>query len=144
MALIRSLAEIGKKWATVTPVRQTEYTAGVQKPLRDWQANAAAAADRYQAGIQAAIAGKRFDKGVAAAGTAKWQRKAVSVGPGRWAQGVQVAEPDYSAGFAPYRDVIERVTMPPRFSRGDPRNWDRSKAIGTALNAARTGATAAR
>jgi hypothetical protein len=142
MALIRSMADIGKKWTEVTPQRQGQYQTGVTTPLRDWGTNTAAAAERFAAGITAAIAGKRFDKGVAAAGTGKWQKRASSVGPSRWGQGVAVAGPEYATGFAPYRDVIERTNLPPRFSRGDPRNWDRSRAIGQALNAARAGVTA--
>ena len=44
-----------------------------------------------------------------------------------------MAEPKYAAGFAPYRDAIERVTLPPRYARRDPRNLERVKAVVNAL-----------
>jgi hypothetical protein len=67
------------------------------------------------------------------AGTKKWQEKALKKGPGRFAEGVYIAAPDYEKGFAPYRDAIERTDLGPRFPRRDPRNLDRVKRIVDAL-----------
>ncbi len=137
MPEIKSSSEIAQKWATVTPQRSADYLAGVQKPKKDWATNTAAAEEAYNEGVQAAIVQGRFGRGVKNAGTPKWQRKSVEVGANRWGPGVRAAQSDYEQGFAPYRDVIERTTLPPRFARGDPRNYDRSIAMGTALHAAR-------
>lgn len=129
MAAIRSIEKIAKKWATVTPTRTESYREGVESPRRDWESATAAAEDSYQAGVQAAIAEKRFGKGVRAAGTDKWQRGALDKGTMRWGPGVAMAEAAYNAGFAPIRDAIERVTLPPRYARRDPRNLNRVKAV---------------
>jgi len=136
MAAIRSIEKISKKWATVTPSRSEDYRLGVESPRRDWEAATAGAEDAYQAGVTQAIAEKRFGKGVRAAGTDKWQRNAISKGTQRWGPGVAMAEAQYAAGFGPIRDAIERVTLPPRYAKRDPRNLNRVKAIVDAVVAA--------
>jgi len=133
MAAIRSIERIAKKWASVTPGRTGDYQAGIESPRRDWEAATAGAEDAYQAGVSQAIAEKRFAKGVRAAGTEKWQRGAVEKGTQRWGPGVAMAESTFAAGYAPFRDAIERVTLPPRYARRDPRNLNRVKAVVDAL-----------
>ena len=134
MALIRSLESIAKKWKEVTHQRANIYKANVQAPLRNWEVETLAASDRRDSGMQAAIADGRINRGIIKTGFAGWQKPTVTKGPQRWAEGVAVAEPEYKAGFAPYRDVIEATDIGPRYAKGDPRNWDRSKAIGMALH----------
>ena len=129
MAAIRSIEKIAKKWATVTPGRTEDYRQGVESPRKDWETATAAAEDAYQAGVTQAIAEKRFGKGVRSAGTEKWQRGAIEKGTQRWGPGVAMAESQYASGFGPIRDAIERVTLPPRYARRDPRNLNRVKAI---------------
>jgi len=137
MAFIRSIEAIAKKWASVTPGRTEDYRNGVQNPRTPWAGAAAAAESAYEAGVTQAIAKKKFGKGVKAAGDEKWQRGAVDKGTARWGPGVALAESDYRSGFAPFRDAIERVTLPPRYARRDPRNLQRVKAIVDALVAAK-------
>lgn len=124
-----------EKWARVTPQRTEDYLQGIQNPRKDWQGATIAAAANQAAGIQAAIAEKRFEKGVAKAGTSKWQSKAASKGSRNFGPGVQDATGDYQAGIAPYLQVIEATTLPPRYAKGDPRNLARVTAIATALRA---------
>ncbi len=135
MASIRTVDRIAKKWAEVTPQRAGEYAAGVADPRRDWAQATTAAEPAYQAGVQAAIQRKAFSKGVSKAGTGKWQRGATEKGAQRFGPGVQLAQEAYSVGFAPYREAIARVQLPPRFARRDPRNLDRVKAVVDALKA---------
>lgn len=133
MAEIRSLSNIRDKWTRVTPGRIEDYKLGIQNPRRDWEEETVEAKDTYKAGIDAAHAKGLFAKGVKEAGTKKWQDKALKKGPGRFAEGVYIAGPDYEKGFAPYRDAIERVDLGPRFPKRDPRNIDRVKRIVDAL-----------
>jgi len=133
MPIVKNIAKIAEKWARVTPQRSADYEAGVRDPIRDWATNTVASSSAWKAGIAEASAKDRFSKGVQKAGTEKWKRKAVEVGPVRFSQGVQVAQPDYEKGFAPFRDVIEKTTLPPRFAKGDPRNIDRVRVIAAAL-----------
>src|SRR6266568_5164282 len=81
MAKIKDAAAIAEKWSTVTPQRSTEYQKGVQNPRTPWAAAAAAAGPAQAAGVQAAIANKSFEKGIARAGDAGWQRGATTKGP---------------------------------------------------------------
>lgn len=131
---IKSTAEIARKFAEVTPGRVTEYAEGVTNPKRDWEAETRAAESNFEKGISQAIRDKRFGKGVAKAGTAKWRERAMSVGPGRFAEGVGRAGPAYQEGFDPYRNEIAGLTLPPRGPTGDPRNIDRVRVIAEALH----------
>jgi hypothetical protein len=135
MPAIKSSAEIAAKWSSVTPTRTQFYESGVRAPQKDWQKATANAEPTYKEAVTAAANAGRFAKGVNAAGSAKWQRKAIEVGAGRWGPGVSIAGPDFQAGFAPYRDAIEKVILKPRYPKGDPRNYERVAQIGTALNA---------
>ena len=140
MAEIKALSAIADKWTRVTPGRTSDYKLGIQNPKRDWQDEALAAKDNWKAGIDAAAAKDLFAKGIVKAGTSKWREKALKKGPGRFAEGVYLAGPDYEKGFAPYHAAIERVDLGPRFPRRDPRNLERVKKIVDALIAEKVGA----
>jgi len=133
MAEIKSAAAIAEKWTRVTPGRVDDYTLGIKNPKRDWATETKAAEGNWKAGIDAAASKGLFGKGVEAAGSKKWQEKALKKGPGRFAEGVYIAGPDYQKGFEPYRDAIEKVDLGPRFPRRDPRNLTRVKMIVDAL-----------
>lgn len=139
MAEIKSQARITEKWTRVTPLRAEDYKLGIQSPRRDWEKSAVAAKDSHKAAMATAAAQDSFAKGIVKAGTAKWQGKALQKGPGRFSEGVMVAGPDYEKGFAPFRDEIEKTTLPPRFPKRDPRNLLRVNAIATALGKKKTG-----
>jgi len=133
MAFIRSIEIIAEKWATVTPLRATDYATGVANPRRSWAQATVAAADSYTAGVQQAIQRGSFASGVKKAGDDKWLRKATVNGVRNWGPGVAEAKGDYAAGFAPYRAAIAAVVLPPRYARRDPRNLQRVKAVVDAL-----------
>lgn len=130
-------AKVAEKFARVTPTRSEDFVTGVQNPSVDWKTATDAASSSYEQGLQQSIAAKRFNKGVAKAGTGKWQAKTVQKGSARWAPGVQEAAPDFEAGFAPFAQVINSTALPQRFSRGDPRNIARVSAIASALSTAK-------
>lgn len=140
MAEIKALSAIRDKWTRVTPMRQEDYKLGIQNPKRDWEQETLAAEANWKAGVDAAAAKGLFPKGVSKAGTKKWQRKALDVGPGRFAEGVYKGGDDYAAGFAPYREAISRVDLGPRFPRRDPRNLERVRRVVEALVAEKVGA----
>lgn len=133
MAEIRSLSAIKEKWTRVTPGRTEDYKLGVQNPKRDWAEEATASEANYKAGVDAAQVKGLFVKGIAKAGTAKWKDKALKKGPGRFAEGVFIAGPDFEKGFAPFHAAIERADLGPRFPKRDPRNLSRVKAVVDAL-----------
>lgn len=136
---IKSLARIKEKWTRVTPMRSEDYKLGVQNPRRDWAGSAVAAKETHKLAMVAAAASDAFGKGVAKAGTAKWQSKALAKGPGRFAEGVMVGGDDYEKGFAPAREILEKTVLPPRFPRRDPRNIARVSTGNAALAKMKTG-----
>lgn len=134
---IKSAAVIAKKWATVTPARAKIWEAEVAATSDgDWADPTIAAAPTYDAGVQEAIGAGLYAKGVERS-RAKWKRKALAVGSGRYGPGVRAAEADLVAGYAPYREVIAGLTLSPRGPRGAPGNYDRVREIGEPLNAKR-------
>jgi len=137
MPAIKSTAEIAEKWSRVTPGRTRDYTDGIETPRRDWADATTAATENWEAGVQEAIAQDRFRFGVRNAGTRKWREKTLLKGPNRWAEGVRISAPDFREGFDPYRDEIERINLPPRYPRGDPRNLERVRIIAERLHALR-------
>lgn len=130
---IKSMSAIRDKWTRVTPMRREDYVLGIKNPKRDWADETFAAEDNWGAGVDAARAQGLFGKGVKKAGTDKWQKKALAVGPGRFAEGVYIAGPDYEKGFAPYHAALEATDLGPRFPRRDPRNLERVKRVVDAL-----------
>ncbi|RLC81857.1 MAG: hypothetical protein DRJ03_19725 [Chloroflexi bacterium] len=133
MAEIKSLSSIRDKWIRVTPGRTEDYKLGVSQPKRDWAQATEAQEDVWKSAITEAAAKGMFGKGVRTAGSSKWREKALTKGPGRFAEGVMVAGPEFEKGFKPYAEVIETTDLPPRFPKGDPRNIQRVAAIATAL-----------
>lgn len=139
MADIKSSSAIAEKWARVTPQRTQDYQEGVQNPRTDWEQATKAAAQSQAEGVQKAIAEKRFEKGVAKAGTGKWQEGATGKGVQRWGTGVQAAGEAYAEGFQPFADTIKNTKLPPRYPKGDPRNIERVKAMASAMHAKKVG-----
>lgn len=139
MAEVKALAKIKEKWTRVTPQRTEDYKLGVQSPKRDWAASAMAAKETHKAAMVTAAGADSFAKGVAKAGTGKWQSRALSKGPGRFAEGVMIGGDDYEKGFAPYRDEIEKTALPPRFPKRDPRNILRVSTLAAALGKKKMG-----
>lgn len=134
MVKVKSIDEIAKKWAEVTPGRAPYYEAGIRNPRDDWATNTANAEAAYAQGVQEAITQKRFSAGVKKAGTPKWQRKSLEVGVRRWPEGVRAAQMDYQSNLAPFIDTISRLTLPERKAKGDPGNIERVRKIADALH----------
>lgn len=133
MAFIRTIDRIADKWSTVTPMRSGDYAYGVANPRKPWATMTAAAEAAYEQGIQQSLNDKRFGKGVRKAGDETWLAGCTEKGTTRWGPGVSLAKDKYQRNFAPYRDAIDRVSLPPRYPRRDPRNMERVKAVVTAL-----------
>lgn len=137
MPEIATPGQIAEKWARVTPARQKDYIDGIRSPRRDWADTTTAAEDNFEQGIQNAIALKSFGKGVRRAGTDKWKSRTLEKGPGRWSQGIGIAQSDYEAGFAPFRNVIANTTLPVAGPKGSPQNIERARVMAAALHQAK-------
>lgn len=119
----------GERWSRRAAAAQPDYVTGVGSPRVPWQAAAAAGAQNYATGVQAAVAAGSFAKGIQRAGDAKWSDRATKLGPGRFAQGVQVAQPAYEAGVGPIWQRVASVTLPPRGPTGAAQNYQRPALV---------------
>jgi len=141
MAEIKSAARSTEKWKRASQSAQPEYTTGVTETKKDWGQNTLAAGESYEQGVTAAIGDKRFQKGVSKAGTDKWRKQTLLKGPARWADGIAKSGNAYEQGFAPFRSVIEGLTLPPRGPKGSPQNLLRVAAVANALHEAKLAQT---
>ncbi len=124
-----STAVGGERWSRRAAAAQVDYGNGVQAASGRWQPAAAAGAQNYATGVQAAIAAGSFAKGIQKAGDAKWVDRATKLGPARFAQGVQVAQPAYESGVAPIWQKVSALTLPPKGPRGSAQNYQRPALV---------------
>lgn len=140
MPNIKSLDKITDKWSTVTPERAPYYEEGIKAPAKDWATEAAKGQKAFEDAMRDPAVLKLRETKIKAAGTEKWSRKSIAVGPSRFREGVPAAKADYAAGFSPYHGIIGALALPEKGARGDPKNYARVKAVGDALHKKRMGA----
>ncbi|MGH7753107.1 MAG: hypothetical protein ACREN5_09845 [Gemmatimonadales bacterium] len=136
MPPVKPLDRIARKWIDRASVAGPEYEAGVSAPKVPWDTAAAAANAIYVAEVTRAAQAGNFERGVRAAGNAKWQNRARSLGPGRFGEGVRVAEPEYRARFGSIRQAIEAASLPGKGPKGSPAQVARFTAMRDVLIAA--------
>jgi hypothetical protein len=115
-----------------------DYQKGVQGAGAHWQTQASAANDTYVAGVTAAANAGRYRTGVSNKAS-KYETNASGKGAQRYPQGVASAGPAWSNGFAPYAQVLQGLTTPPRRPKGDPSNYQIAQAVGDALHKKKMG-----
>ncbi|MFQ5986636.1 MAG: hypothetical protein ACE5KQ_04700 [Thermoplasmata archaeon] len=136
MAAIKALERIREKWVRRAGQAGPDYEEGVRTTPKDWAANAGAAEGNYRDAVTRAATEGRFGRGVSRVGTQKWRRRSLELGTVRFGPGVAAAAEDFSRGFAPIREAIAAVTLPPRRPRRDPANLQRVSAVVNAVVAA--------
>lgn len=136
MLKTKSAAEIARSFVKYAPGRSDEYEAGVRNPSKDWEAETAAAEENYEVGVTAGIKRKAFGKGVKRCGTAKQQSQTIK-NISRWGEGIEGAEDNMRVAMEPVVQVLQSLTLPKKWPKGDKRNYERSKAVGVALRDAK-------
>src|SRR5579872_5071757 len=99
-------ATAAAKWAQNLGAAGQAYTAGVQAVTQDPGVAAAAASDRYVAGVQANV--NKFRTNVVT-GLANWQQAAVNKGAPRLATGAQAASDKVATVFGQLFPYIAQV-----------------------------------
>lgn len=94
-----TITDAVSKWKSRVAQSGQYYQAGVSNPQVDWAGPAVAAADRRNAGLQAAIANGTIDAGIQRAGTAKWRANTLAKGVSAWTANTPNAAPAYQAGL---------------------------------------------
>ena len=123
------------RWARRAAAASGDYKEGVTSSPNNWEANTLAAVASHKAGTEAALRDGRFAKGVAKSGQAYYKERASTIGADRFSSGVEAGKTNYDEGVKPYLEVIAATQLPARGPKGDPRNYDRVRVMGSALRA---------
>jgi len=140
---VKSISDVAQKWADVTPGRSAYYEKEASVAGGEWEAKAAAASAAFKAAVSAGNIDRMFSGGIKKAGAEKYNRKVKDVGVSRFGPGVSAARGDYEKGVGPMLEEIAKVDLPARQPRGSAANFQRSVAVGTALNKKRLALRAA-
>jgi hypothetical protein len=130
---VKDAATASTKYVQRAQSAAPDYQKGVTGAGTLWQTNTVAANDAYVQGVTQAAQSGRFAKGVQAAGGAKYEAKASTVGAQRYPQGVATAGPAWQNNTAPYLATIASLNLPPRRPKGDPANIARVQMVTNAL-----------
>lgn len=123
---VRPIQDSQEKFKSRAAGAREDYKRGVQGAGQRWLDGAANSTEAWRAGTQEAIAQDRFSKGVRAAGSAKYQERAATLGPERFATGVAAGAPEWGKNFAPFQQALAAHTLPTRGMRGSDSNAQRS------------------
>jgi len=134
--LMPSAKTIADRFVKYAPGRSDRFEEGVRNPGKDWKGETLAAEKNYEDGVKAAIGRKAFGKGVTKCGTAKQQGKTI-LNLSRWSEGISNAGPEMETSMEKVVAVMSAVKLPPAYPKGDIRNYERVKVIGTALRKAK-------
>lgn len=137
MAAVSDIAKSAAKWVRNAAAAGQSYKDGVTNPRTPWDTASKNASGNFTAGVTAAANSGAYAKGVAKAGNAKWQNNAIAKGPGRFAEGVSLAQDAWQTGFSPYQATIASLQLPARGPTGSPQNLQRVTAVANALRAVR-------
>lgn len=134
---IKDTGSLAKKFVQRASAASKDYEEGVKASGADWEAGARNGAENYRIAVTQAASEGRFEKGVAAAGSAKFVARAASLGAQRFGPGVQASEGEWAKGAAPYLDALKGLELPARRPRGQ--NADRANAVAQRLHQMRVG-----
>jgi hypothetical protein len=133
---IKPIETLKAKYARNAGGATGSYEEGVNFPRRSQSEAAIAATGTYEQAVQEAITDGRFQRGVAAAGDAKWKQGAVSKGKARYAGGVAAGVDEWARNTAPILAAIAAVDLGPRGVKGSEENFARSRKVAVAAAAA--------
>jgi hypothetical protein len=136
---VKDAAAVAEKYRTRASAAAGDHKSGVQAAGADWEAGARAGEGNYEQGVQEAISKKRYGRGIAAAGAAKYTQNAANLGAARYPQGVQNAVPSFTQGITPVLQRIASINLPPRGPRRSPQNQARANAVAAELGKMKDG-----
>lgn len=104
--MAKTLQQITDKWKTRVSQSGQYYRDGVTSTTKSWSANAQAASARRNAGLQAAIADGRIDRGIQKAGDGKWRDNTINKGYQSWLTNTPAAAAQYQTAM---QDVLNMM-----------------------------------
>lgn len=136
---VPAIGHVAGKWRRRVEGARDDYRDGVTAKANKWEPAATAASAAFKTAVSSSDIEQRFRSGVTRAGTAKYTKRATTLGPDRYAQAAPAAEGDFSQRMGPYLQAIGTVDLPARGPRGAPTNYNRQRPIGEALHKLRVG-----
>lgn len=128
---VKSESEIKKNYEDATTLVPGRYEAGVRGA--EWQAPSVAGQALYVAQMSSPDILARREKGIRTISDAQWQSDAITKGKGIIGARMKAASDKQVSGFAPYRAVLESITLPPRSADGMTNLMNRAGPIVSAL-----------
>jgi hypothetical protein len=131
-----SAAAMAAKWQAKVSAAGPAYTAGVQAVTVNPAQQAIAAKDRWIAGVNAAAASGKYEKGLSTVTLQSWKQAAVDKGAPALAAGARlgaVKVQQHEQAFGPTRDSIV-ANLPPRGTLDQ--NIERAAQMARAMAAA--------
>lgn len=139
---MKTAAQSGEKYVTRAGAASQDYVTGARDTTKDQSAAAIAAKGIYASQIQASIARGSYEKGLQKSGKAGWLKGVEEKGGDRYAGGVASGVGKYVTESGRYDGARNAASSMPRGAKGSEINFNRSKAVGQALNKLKVGATA--
>lgn len=134
---VRPIAEGQEKFRTRAAAAREDYKRGVQGAGQRWLDGAAGSGEAWRAGTQEAMTAGRFERGVRAAGASKYQERASTLGPERFASGVAAGAPEWAKNFAPYQQALAAHVPATKGPRGSDQNYQRAAEVGRLMRRVR-------
>jgi hypothetical protein len=134
---VRPINEGQEKFRTRAANASEDYKRGVQGAGGRWLEGAAGSASSWSSGTQEAISQGRFEKGVRAAGAAKYQERATTLGPERFRSGVAAGAPEWAKNFAPFHSALSSQQLGTKGPRGSDQNYARAAEVGRLMRRVR-------
>lgn len=136
---MKTASQSAQKFVERAGAASSDYVSGAQATSKDQAAAAIAGKENWKAGIQAAITGGRYEKGLQASGKAGWLKGIAEKGANRFAEGVASGAAKYATNSGKYDNARGAANSLPRGPKGSEQNFARAKAVGQALRTAKVG-----
>ena len=104
---------------------QDRYQKGVSGKGSLWSSRTSASEANWQAGVQEAIAKKKFARGVTEAGPSGYDQGVTQKGVANWPTGMQQAGTKYQKKVAKFQPLWDQALPTPKGNRRSPQNLKR-------------------
>jgi len=112
MVKVKDLEEVKKRYEQAANYAPERYSRAI--PTIEWQKNAIAAEDLWAAKIQEAASRKLRAKGIARISDEEFRRALAEKGAPVLGTRMRMAVNRHAENWAPYRDALQSVSLPPK------------------------------
>lgn len=137
---MKTASQSANKYVERASAASGDYVEGAKTTGKDQAAAAIAGAKNYEAGIQASITAKRYEKGLSKSGKSGWLKGITEKGAERYAGGVNSGSNKYAVNSGAYDSARQAADSLPRGPKGSEANFTRAKTVGMALRKQKIGA----